>query len=153
VARIKLFSVDEAEKTLPLVKRIVGDIVKTFTEREQRVIERQKLPPHPTPGSSNEERAFQLEREIDNMAGDIARYNEELLGIGVELKDLRIGLIDFFSRYEGRIVYLCWKLDEGETLAWWHDLNKGFRGRQPITPMNRQRFKGLEQGERYVELA
>ena len=153
MARIKLFSVDEAEKTLPLVKRIVGDIVKTFTEREKRVLERQKLPPTPAPGSSSEEKAFQLERDIDSMAVEIGRYNEELQAIGVELKDLRIGLIDFFSRYEGRIVYLCWKLDEGETLAWWHDLQNGFRGRQPITPANRSRFKGLAEGERYVELA
>jgi len=153
VARIKLFTVDEAEKTLPLVRRIVGDIVKTFGEREKRVIERQKLPPTPTPGSAAEERAFQLERDIENLATEIGRYNEELQAIGVELKDLRIGLIDFFSRYDGRIVYLCWKLDEGETLGWWHDLHNGFRGRQPITPMNRLRFKGLAQGERFVELA
>lgn len=153
MARIKLFTVDEAEKTLPLVKRIVSDIVKTFDEREKRVIERQKLPLAPTPGSSAEERAFQVEREVENFATEIGRYNEELQAIGVELKDLRIGLIDFFSRYEGRIVYLCWKLDEGETLGYWHDLNNGFRGRQPITPMNRQRFKGLAPGEKFVELA
>jgi len=49
-------------------------------------------------------------------------------------------------------VYLCWKLGEDETLAWWHELSGGFRGRQPITPSNRPRFKGLENGEKFVEL-
>lgn len=151
--RVKLFTIEQAEKALPLVKRIVEDIVKDFDEREKRLLERQKLPRQPTPGSASEEHAFKLEREMDQYEEEIRRYQEELGLIGVELKDFRAGLIDFFSRYEGRIVYLCWKLDEGETLAWWHDLNAGFRGRQPITPSNRHRFKGLEPGEKFVEIA
>jgi hypothetical protein len=150
--RIKLFTVDQAEKALPLVKRIVADIVQRVQEREERVIARQKLPDHPTPGSSNEEKAFALERDILQYEEDVRRFQSELEEIGVELKDYRIGLIDFFSRYDGKIVYLCWKLDEGPALAWWHDLNGGFRGRQPITPVNRTKFKGLEPGEKFVEI-
>jgi hypothetical protein len=150
--RVKLFTVDQAEKALPLVSRIVGDIVAKVEERELRLLERRKLPQQPTPGSSAEDQAFKLEREMENFENDIKRYQEELATIGVELKDYRMGLIDFFSRYEGRIVYLCWKLDEGKTLAWYHDLHSGFRGRQPITPANRARFKGLEPGEKFVEL-
>ncbi len=153
MARIKLYTVDEAEKTLPFVKRIVSDIVKTFEEREKRVIDRQKLGPSPAPGTKAEERALELEREIETFDTEIQRFHEELQKVGVEIKDLRIGLIDFYSRYDGRIVYLCWKLDEGETLGWWHDLQGGFRGRQPITPVNRGRFKGLGSGEKFVELA
>ena len=149
--RIKLFTIEQAEKALPLVKRIVTDIVQNFEEREKRLLERQKLPQTPTPGSGNEERAFKLEREMDHFEDEIRRFHEELTSIGVDLKDYRVGLIDFFSRYDGRIVYLCWKLDEGETLSWWHDLHAGFRGRQPITPANRHRFKGLEAGESFVE--
>lgn len=150
--RVKLFTVDQAEKALPLVKRIVADIVQRVQEREARIIERQKLPDSPTPGSGNEEKAFALEREISQFEDDVKRFQGELEAVGVEIKDYRIGLIDFFSRYDGRIVYLCWKLDEGPTLAWWHDLNGGFRGRQPITPGNRTKFKGLEPGEKFAEI-
>jgi hypothetical protein len=150
--RVKLFTIDQAEKALPLVSRIVGDIVKSVEEREQRLIERRNLPQTPTPGSNQEEEAFRLEREMEHYEDDIRRFQSELEDIGVELKDYRMGLIDFFSRYEGKIVYLCWKLDEGSTLAWYHDLNSGFRGRLPITPANRTRFKGLEPGEKFVEL-
>ena len=150
--RVKLYTVDQAEKTLPLVKRIVTDIVANFKEREQRLLERQGLPQHPAPGSANEERALKLEQEMDYYENEIQRFHDELEQIGVELKDFQLGLIDFFSRYEGRIVYLCWKLGEGEALAWWHDLRAGFRGRQPITPDNRSRFKGMEPGEKFVEL-
>jgi len=153
VARIKLFTVDQAEKALPLVRRIVGDIVRLAQEHEVKTLERQKLPEHPTPGSNAEEKAFAIERDILQIEEDVQRCQSELDEIGVELKDYRIGLIDFYSRFEGKVVYLCWKLGEGETLAWWHDLSGGFRGRQPITPDNRARFKGLEAGQKFVELA
>lgn len=153
MSRVKLFTVDQAEKTLPLVRRIVADIVTSFKERERRLLARKELPLQPKAGTDAEARADVLEREMEHFEDEIRRYHEELQLIGVELKDFQVGLIDFFSRYEGRIVHLCWKLDEGETLAWWHDLNAGFRGRQPITPGNRARFKGNEPGERFAELA
>jgi hypothetical protein len=150
--RVKLFTIEQAEKALPLVKRIVADIVRTVEEREKRMLERRGLPQQPMAGSGHEEDAFRLEREMDHLEGDVRRFQGELEAIGVEIKDYRVGLIDFFSRYEGRIVYLCWKLDEGATLSWYHDLRSGFRGRLPITPANRDRFKGLEPGEKFVEL-
>jgi hypothetical protein len=50
---------------------------------------------------------------------------------GVIVKDFRVGLIDFPYEYDGRIVYLCWKPDEDE-LTWWHEVDDGFAGRQPI---------------------
>ena len=150
--QVKLFTVDQAEKTLPLVRRVVADIVKSFRAREERLIERQRLPLQPKSGTNAEEQALKLEREMEQHEDEIRRCHDELQQIGVELKDLQQGLIDFYSRYDGRIVYLCWKLDEGERLAWWHDLQAGFRGRQPITPSNRSRFRGLEPGERFIEL-
>lgn len=50
---------------------------------------------------------------------------------GCHLKDLESGLIDFPTIWEGREVYLCWKLGEPE-VAFWHDLHTGFAGRQPL---------------------
>jgi hypothetical protein len=50
---------------------------------------------------------------------------------GVELKGLDEGLIDFPSERDGRVVYLCWKLDEPR-IDWWHDIDTGFGGRQPL---------------------
>lgn len=153
MGRVKLFTVDQAERALPLVQRVVSDIVDRFKERETRLVERQRLPLTPAPGSSAEEKALKLEQEMENYENEIRRYHGELEQIGVELKDFQSGLIDFYSRFEGRIVYLCWKLHEGDTLAWWHDLHSGFRGRQPITPVNRSRFRGLEPGEQFIEIS
>ena len=137
----KLFSVDKAERTLPLVRRIVVDIVGSFERREAGMQERQKLGAHPNPGSASEERAFQLEREIYKCEHEIIRYQRELEELGVELKDYRSGLVDFYSRYKEGLVFLCWKLDEGNSIAWWHSLDDGFKGRQPVTPEIRAEFK------------
>lgn len=56
---------------------------------------------------------------------------EALLDLGVLVKDLDSGLVDFPSVRDGREVLLCWQLGE-ERVAWWHDPDAGFAGRQPL---------------------
>ena len=63
---------------------------------------------------------------------------EELDGIvqeieesGAHLKDVQLGLVDFPSEREGEIVYLCWQFGETE-IAYWHRVEDGFSGRQPL---------------------
>jgi hypothetical protein len=51
--------------------------------------------------------------------------------LGVLVKDLDIGLCDFPHMLNGRVVYLCWKLGETE-VQWWHEINSGYTGRQPL---------------------
>lgn len=55
----------------------------------------------------------------------------ELSELGVEVKDIERGLIDFRSRRDGEIVYLCYMLGEPE-LAYWHRIPDGFAGRHPL---------------------
>ena len=54
-----------------------------------------------------------------------------ILELGVLIKDINIGLLDFPALREGREVYLCWQLGEGE-IAFWHEVDSGYAGRQPI---------------------
>lgn len=56
---------------------------------------------------------------------------ERLNAWGCELKGLDEGLIDFPSEREGRVVYLCWRIGE-DAITWWHELDTGFAGRQPL---------------------
>lgn len=149
--RIKLYTVDEAERTLPLVKKIIRDIQTNFEAHGRCFLERRKLPLSPNPSSAAEERAFQLENEMEQFESEVFRFQRELEAMGVEVKDYARGLLDFYSRYEGRIVYLCWKSDE-DTLGFWHDLQSGFVGRQPLTPANRMRFKGMAPGENFIDV-
>lgn len=55
----------------------------------------------------------------------------ELSQLGVQLKDLDSGLVDFYSRRDGEVVFLCWKEGE-EKIGHWHSLEGGFRSRKPV---------------------
>ena len=52
--------------------------------------------------------------------------------MGIQLKDMRLGLIDFLSYQAGELVELCWKLGE-DRVAFWHRIGEGFAGRRPIS--------------------
>jgi hypothetical protein len=56
---------------------------------------------------------------------------ERVSNLGVEVKDLEMGLVDFRAEREGREVYLCWKLGE-ERVSYWHELHSGYSTRQPL---------------------
>lgn len=64
-------------------------------------------------------------------AFNFAQALDEVERSGVLIKDFAAGLVDFPCEHEGRIVYLCWKLGEDD-LEWWHEIEDGFAGRQPI---------------------
>ena len=54
-------------------------------------------------------------------------------GLGIQLKDRRIGLVDFPSELDGRRVLLCWRLGE-PAVQYWHDEDAGYAGRRPLSP-------------------
>lgn len=63
---------------------------------------------------------------------ELSDLTNELDSLGIQLKDFTIGLIDFPCMRDGRIVLLCWKLGEGNQIEWWHDMESGYAGRQPL---------------------
>ena len=63
---------------------------------------------------------------------EIGKITTELHELGIELKDYTRGLIDFPSMRENRIVLLCWQLGEGDKIEFWHEIEGGFEGRQPL---------------------
>ena len=71
--------------------------------------------------------AAEVTREVDGIAECIRRINE----LGVEVKDLDEGLLDFPARRRDEDVLLCWKVGEPE-VAFWHGLEEGFAGRKPL---------------------
>jgi hypothetical protein len=62
---------------------------------------------------------------------EISENLQAVQEMGVLVKDLDTGLCDFPYLLDGRVVYLCWKLGEPE-IAWWHEINGGYAGRQPL---------------------
>lgn len=63
---------------------------------------------------------------------EIGKITTEIHDSGVQLKDHNRGLIDFPTRRGDRIVLLCWQLDDGDEVEWWHDTDAGFAGRRPL---------------------
>ena len=63
---------------------------------------------------------------------EIGKITTELHDMGIHLKDYSRGLIDFPSMRDGRVVLLCWQLGDREKIEWWHELEAGFAGRQPL---------------------
>ena len=131
-AKPKFFSVEDANKALPLVKAIVGDIVRQFqvvNELRHRLSSVQKERRRPANDPYAEETA-QSRAELDSEEAKLATYIEELNKLGIELKGPD-GLCDFPSLREGREVCLCWRFGE-PSVAHWHEKNAGFAGRQPL---------------------
>ena len=62
----------------------------------------------------------------------IGKLTTEIHEAGVEIKDHTTGLIDFPSMRGDRVIYLCWQFGEGDEIAWWHEIDDGFAGRQPL---------------------
>jgi hypothetical protein len=68
---------------------------------------------------------------LERAVGELNALADQVHDIGCELKGIEEGLIDFRTEMDGREVYLCWKLGE-ESIEWWHELQTGFAGRQPL---------------------
>lgn len=128
---MKHFSVEEATRTLPLVRRIVEDIVREHRAWRDRILELDLIAS--TAGSEPEGRVESLEREAQFLAREIDGFERELEDLGIQLKDRRLGLVDYPSEVDGRPVLLCWRLGE-PTVQFWHEVDAGYSGRQPLAP-------------------
>lgn len=129
----KLFTVEEANLSLPLVKAITGDLVNLSRE----VVERRQRLAMLTSGREREtgnpysDELTAVEAEIEKDALRLREYVQELIDLGVEPKSATEGLIDFPSLLDGRVVFLCWKLGETEVMHW-HEVDAGYAGRQAL---------------------
>jgi hypothetical protein len=128
----RLFTVEDANKTLPLVKRIVEDVVRQHRFWREKILELD-LVASSARADEPRDRAEQLEQEAQALAREIDGYQRELEELGILLKDRRLGLVDFPSEMAGRRVLLCWRLGEAE-VQFWHDEDAGYAGRQPLQP-------------------
>jgi hypothetical protein len=72
-----------------------------------------------------------VEAQLEREAEAVAHAVEELERIGVQVKDLDRGLVDFPALHDGEEVLLCWQVGEDE-VAYWHGLEEGFAGRKPL---------------------
>ncbi|NIP83191.1 MAG: DUF2203 family protein [Gemmatimonadetes bacterium] len=132
----RFFSFEEANRTLPLVRRIVEDITDLYREMEPVLARYRSLPADQKSG----EPGRALEAQAGARAEEVDALVHELHELGCHFKGFQDGLVDWYSYYAGRPVFLCWKLGEPE-IAYWHQVDAGFAGRQPILPSQRSAFR------------
>lgn len=128
----RLFTLAEALATLPAAARLLLDIQDWKQELEERSAVLERLL-NSTEGNGHRTRDIADARAAVQAAGaELERAFRELDALGVELKGIETGLLDFPSLRDGRVVYLCWRQGE-ETIAFWHDVEAGYAGRRPIS--------------------
>lgn len=122
----KLFTVDEANALLPTLREILDEVALHRDALRERA-------PHMQPilaaaiGNGGGRAGSEYGVEAYSLYLAIERISE----LGVVLKDLDMGLLDFPHERGGRVVFLCWHPPE-ESVEYWHELDAGYAGRQPL---------------------
>ena len=122
-----LFTPQEASKLLPDIKPKIKELIerKKVVAKLHGEIEKYNLL-----GFRPAEVA-QKAAQLDALVEDMTRKIAELEDLGVEVKDLDFGLVDFPAEKYGESVMLCWRYGEPE-VSFWHKPNEGYTGRKPL---------------------
>jgi hypothetical protein len=119
VTATRHFTPEEAHRTLPLVRKIVDDILNT--SREIRLL------------TEDNDGINEYDQQVKKLVSELNGFMAELEEIGCFYKDwnFAIGLVDFPAIINGEEVFLCWKSDE-DNIKFYHNVESGFSGRKPI---------------------
>lgn len=123
---MKLFTLEEAKSLLPELKRLWAairrhrELLRKFESEAKRASEQSRSGGGIPAGNRY---AAALTGIVENL--------QEIMSLGIEVKDLERGLCDFPSWRDDRVIYLCWQFGE-DSIEWWHDTEAGFAGRKPL---------------------
>src|SRR4051794_14518752 len=147
------FTLSEAKALLPAVGRMIRDSVQAkarYDEAEaylhelgQRIMMRGGMS---VDTAAAESWKAQRDANANTLKTTLARIEE----LGVQVKDLDIGLVDFPTLYRGEQVYICWRMDE-EDIEFWHGVHEGFAGRKEIDADFLANHRGGEQRDRELD--
>jgi hypothetical protein len=132
---MRFFSEQEANDALgvvaPLVERLVAARGRFVAEGQRLAGLKRKVSGNG--GGLDPARAQDVQSAVEDVAKEIGLLVAELETVGVQVKDLDRGLVDFPARHpeSGDLVLLCWHLGE-KRVAFWHGLEEGFAGRKPL---------------------
>jgi hypothetical protein len=124
---IKTFTLQEAQSLIPMLRKLLElisrerEVLADMNAELTRAREKAEFGGGSVMGPAYLRHLTRFSEAVDNVQS-----------LGVLIKDYKAGLIDFPYLYEGRIVYLCWRLGEGE-IDWWHETEAGFAGRKLLT--------------------
>jgi hypothetical protein len=136
---MKIFTLDEAQALLPVLEALLNRALeyKREADKVEEALHQISQRIHLMGGMKID--VVQVARMRAQMEQHLARVREsvgEINSIGVEVKDIESGLLDFPCRLDDEIVLLCWKTGE-PAIEFWHTQEAGFEGRKPVD----ERFK------------
>ena len=121
------FTLQEANEVLQIVRPVIeemmgiGDNIRLHQPELWSLVEK-------SAGNGGNPTLSKLLKEFDRLDALLHQIQE----MGIQVKDLQTGLIDFPALREGQEVCLCWRFDEAD-VQFWHEIDAGFAGRQPIS--------------------
>lgn len=135
MASPRVFSIEEVDALIPelshrvSVQLALGAEIEGLVRRLARETGAPVASLDPDPAEPGDRQT--LRRKI---RGSIERYEQgwrDIQGLGAIVKDTTMGLLDFYGRLDGRLVWLCWRFGE-ERLGYYHELDTGFSGRREL---------------------
>jgi len=137
---MKLFTLDEAQALVPVLESLLKRGIEAKRAAEQVHDDLQRLAQriHVSGGMHVDIAKVARQRiELDAHVQRAKDAVQEIDAIGVQVKDLDTGLLDFPCKVDDEVVLLCWKMGEAR-ITHWHTVESGFAGRQPLD----DRFEG-----------
>ena len=130
---MRLFTIDEAEALLPSLREAVLAMQRCKQEVDALREALAAAAEHSTGNGhvKNQDELAAKRRRAEALVEELNGHLGTINAQGVEMKDVEMGLLDFPSDRDGRVVYLCWKLGE-DRIAWWHETDAGYAARQPL---------------------
>jgi hypothetical protein len=128
----RYFTVEDANELLPTIEPVVTNL-KSLRERMVHiagaVADFELLAS--SNGHGQDWEALQPDNDLRGLREEIRERIRFLEDLGIQVKDLEHGVVDFPAQMFGREILLCWRLGES-TVGHWHDIENGFSGRQPL---------------------
>lgn len=132
--RMRVFTIAEANAVLPRLNVCLERQMRLLAEVDaaaDALRARGLSPDDPEPHGDDSEEVAALKTALRDQTAAFREGWTEVESLGAVVKDLRLGLVDFYGRVNGQLVWLCWKYGE-PAVAHWHPLDQGFGARQPL---------------------
>lgn len=130
---VRTFTLEEAGDLLPRVRLLAEGLVERKRALDGAESRREELRARigANGGDITPADVREAEQAVAQEAAVVAAAVDELQELGVLVKDLDLGLVDFPSLREEEVVLLCWRVGE-EEIGYWHGLEEGYAGRKPV---------------------
>jgi hypothetical protein len=138
---MKTFTLDEAQSLLPVLESLLRRAIDgklAAQEVETRLSDLSRRIYLSGGMRVNVAEAGKMRTEMDGHLQRVRESIAEIDSIGVQVKDIESGLLDFPCRVDDQIVLLCWRRGEA-SIEHWHTIEDGFQGRQPVDERFRRR--------------